>query len=350
MAMGIREIPKDEYAELYKASEFSFLQSPEWAELKKDDGYSPRFFAYEGGAILALSKSYPVLGTQAYIPRPLFVSASGGDKPGDKIDEQLKAAIPAFATEMKKLFGVVLVDMDLPPALLANEEAARNWASRTEAAFSSAGFKAGKTIQPVKTAIVDLTCSEEEWLSLVRKSARERIKAGVNAGASGKISIKRIDPKEEPDELNTIIEKIVMLSEEKFNSRKTGYLNRMVELFGEKAVIWSVRAGDRCEGGSIGILDENQKIYHTIYSAIAREVLREHNAGYLLKLYQWRLGHELGYKWMDMWGVETDPNHPWYGFSQFKLGFGAKIVEYPKQFRLFRSPLFKVAFSLSHSA
>ena len=335
--MDIREIPKEEYVSLFRSSGFSFLQSPEWAELKKDDGYSPRFLAYDGGECLVLTKKYPVIGVQAYIPRPLFFSAD---------DTQLKEVVPLLATELKKLFGVVLIDMDLPPTLLGDEEKAKNWVNQTEAAFSSAAFELGKTIQPGKTAIVDLACSEEEWLGSVRKSAKERIKAGTNADAEGKISIKRIVPRENLDELKTIIEKIVALSEEKFSSRKTGYLNRLVELFGERAVVWSVRSNDRCSGGSIGILDENQKIYHTIYSAIDREVLREHNAGYLLKLYQWRLGHELGYKWMDMWGVETDPNHPWYGFSQFKLGFGAKTVEYPKQFRLFRSAVYRASFNL----
>lgn len=30
----------------------------------------------------------------------------------------------------------------------------------------------------------------------------------------------------------------------------------------------------------------------------------------------------------DFWGVEEDPNHPWYGFSRFKLGFGGTVIKY----------------------
>jgi lipid II:glycine glycyltransferase (peptidoglycan interpeptide bridge formation enzyme) len=36
-----------------------------------------------------------------------------------------------------------------------------------------------------------------------------------------------------------------------------------------------------------------------------------------------------GCKHYDFWGVETDENHPWYGFSKFKLGFGGRIIERP---------------------
>jgi lipid II:glycine glycyltransferase (peptidoglycan interpeptide bridge formation enzyme) len=32
----------------------------------------------------------------------------------------------------------------------------------------------------------------------------------------------------------------------------------------------------------------------------------------------------------DLWGITTsgDPTHPWYGFSEFKRGFGGEVVEY----------------------
>jgi lipid II:glycine glycyltransferase (peptidoglycan interpeptide bridge formation enzyme) len=32
----------------------------------------------------------------------------------------------------------------------------------------------------------------------------------------------------------------------------------------------------------------------------------------------------------DLWGIttSTDPSHPWYGFSEFKRGFGGEVVEY----------------------
>jgi len=35
-----------------------------------------------------------------------------------------------------------------------------------------------------------------------------------------------------------------------------------------------------------------------------------------------------GLRTYDFWGVETDPAHPWHGFSKFKLGFGGEIKKY----------------------
>ncbi len=44
-----------------------------------------------------------------------------------------------------------------------------------------------------------------------------------------------------------------------------------------------------------------------------------------------QLGKEKGCKVFDMWGAANDPNDkndPWYGFTNFKLKFGGKFVEY----------------------
>ena len=41
-------------------------------------------------------------------------------------------------------------------------------------------------------------------------------------------------------------------------------------------------------------------------------------------------GKKMGCKSFDMWGglgPDADPNHPWYGFHRFKLGYGADLVE-----------------------
>lgn len=333
--MELREISKEEYAQLYVGSGFSFLQSPQWGELKRIDGYVPRYFRIDDsgatvGAFMALCKSYPILGLQAYIPRPLFFF----DKQCDFLS--CGACMKDATAILRKMFGVVLIDLDSNGRKEQIEEAA-----------TSSGFElSDKTIQPHKTAMIELSQEEEEWLASCRKSAKERIKAGMKADAAGRIKVTRISLPENGKEIDEVISKVVALSEEKFSARKGGYLKRLIEVFGDLSVVWRVSVGDRCVGGSIGILSEQQKIYHSIYSVIEREALHELNAGYLVKLYQWRLGHELGYKWLDMWGVETDPNHPWYGFSQFKLGFGAKIVEYPGQLRLFRNSLFRASFKL----
>ena len=44
-----------------------------------------------------------------------------------------------------------------------------------------------------------------------------------------------------------------------------------------------------------------------------------------------RLGKKLGLKKFDMWGAlepDADPKDPWFGFHNFKKGYGGKLVEY----------------------
>ena len=44
-----------------------------------------------------------------------------------------------------------------------------------------------------------------------------------------------------------------------------------------------------------------------------------------------QFGKKQGCKLFDLWGTpgsDPSPNDPWFGFHRFKLGFGAKLVEF----------------------
>lgn len=51
-------------------------------------------------------------------------------------------------------------------------------------------------------------------------------------------------------------------------------------------------------------------------------------APYLLHWQAMQDARAAGMEKYDFWGIETDPEHPWHGFSRFKLGFGGEISEY----------------------
>jgi lipid II:glycine glycyltransferase (peptidoglycan interpeptide bridge formation enzyme) len=55
-----------------------------------------------------------------------------------------------------------------------------------------------------------------------------------------------------------------------------------------------------------------------------------------------------GYKYYDLFGVApTDqPNHPWAGITQFKLGFGGSTVEYPGTFERALQPAWYTLYKL----
>ena len=41
-----------------------------------------------------------------------------------------------------------------------------------------------------------------------------------------------------------------------------------------------------------------------------------------------RLGKNLGCEIFDMWGATNKKDHPWWGFTRFKLGYGGELVQY----------------------
>jgi len=64
-----------------------------------------------------------------------------------------------------------------------------------------------------------------------------------------------------------------------------------------------------------------------------------------------RLGKRLECRYFDMWGAANDPNNeedPWYGFTQFKLGFGGKIVECEASWDLILSPIYYRLFNAAN--
>lgn len=314
--MDVLEISKEEYSTLYAKSSLCFLQSPEWGEHKKIDGYLPRYFLVGSdeknsgnGLFMALCKKYPIFGEQAYIPRPRLSSAN----------------IDTIAVALKKRFFITLIDPDL--------------GDLSEVLKTAEGKKyklSEKTIQPRKTAVINLSKTEEEWFASMRKSTRKQVMRGLRCEKAGKICVSAVAGDKEYAEMLGVL---VKQAEGRFHGRRIEYFLNMRRVFADKLEAFSVTCGGKSCGGSVGIVDANAVecgkagVYRALYSGICREALARYSAGYLVKYHQWRFARGAGLKALDLWGVETDPSHPWYGFSQFKLGFGAEVVEYPPQLR-----------------
>ena len=63
-----------------------------------------------------------------------------------------------------------------------------------------------------------------------------------------------------------------------------------------------------------------------------------------------RLGKRLGCKTFDMWGATNDKNDPWWGFTNFKLGYGGELIEYMNSYDfVINKPLY-FAFNLAYNS
>ena len=341
--MNLKEIPKQEYQNLYENSQFSVLQSIEWGEFKRSEGYLPRYFGvYEEnskrlvGGFLALAKSFPVVGEQGYIPRALLAI--------DFNDSEVFGSVLESLRGLHEFFGVVLVDLDVPMGVKNDV-----WLSEVGRQVERLKFGLGKTIQPQKTLIIDLEQGEEEWFARMRKSTRKEMRRSIRLAGGGSKSVQkngvRITVAGNDSDYERVANSIESHASEHYTGRRAWYYLKMRKLFGERALAFKVEVGGKLVGGSVGLVDENQKTYRSLISGVERDVLQKHKAGYLLKHRQWTILREMGLKKLDLWGVETDPEHAWYRFSQFKLGLGGDVVEYPRQLQLFRGPLVKLAYA-----
>lgn len=62
-----------------------------------------------------------------------------------------------------------------------------------------------------------------------------------------------------------------------------------------------------------------------------------------------KLGKKLNCNIFDMWGATNDKNHPYWGFTKFKLGYGGELVEYIDSYDfVINKPVYKI-FNLAYS-
>jgi lipid II:glycine glycyltransferase (peptidoglycan interpeptide bridge formation enzyme) len=149
-------------------------QSRAWAEIRRESGWRPRFLvAEDGGRVLALSRSWPVIGGgSSYLPRgpaPLAGAGNTAD-PGALAARQIAVA-EALAVDG---LDVVAADPEVPAA----ESAFR-------ARIVEAGFRPIEEIQPSRHRIslpLGAHADEEAVFGGIAKSTRQRIRGAERDG------------------------------------------------------------------------------------------------------------------------------------------------------------------------
>jgi lipid II:glycine glycyltransferase (peptidoglycan interpeptide bridge formation enzyme) len=353
--MVFQEIDSSEYRTLYEGSCLSILQSTEWAALKQKDGFTPHYYKISSpeanstapvGAFLILAKSVPVLGDQAYMPRPIFLFDPANADLFKDVFTQLKLLTSNFAA--------IFFDLDIPQNLLQStpansqdsaqqENPLKEWKTKVEKLAEEQGFTLGKTIQPQNSIFVRLDMSEEDWIKSMKRPTRRWVKIAVKNSLEGGVTAEVAKDSQLYSECAAKLEEI---SQGKYSGRKKEYYLRMKDEFKDDILCIALMKDKKCAGATLGVVDHNNSTLRVFYTGNTKEMLREYHAGYLTEYARWHAAKEAGLKWMDLWGYETDPKHPWYGFSVFKEGFGGTIVEYPRQIQVFRNSLVKTAFKL----
>jgi peptidoglycan pentaglycine glycine transferase (the first glycine) len=295
------------------------LQSWGWGELKAEAGWQPLRLALcerSTGRIVAaaqvLCRGAPQMpywcGHLAYIPR------------GPVLDWSHEESCSAFWTALHRLLrrrGALALRLE--PPLLAGTELGERVAHR----LLSSGFRPVRTIQPLRTIIVDLDADEETLLARMKEKWRYNLRLAARRGV-------RVREAQTLEDVRAWYELL------KITAARDGFGIHHYEYYEHAWLILAPRnqldlllaeyEGQLLAGIFVGRMGR-EALY--LYGASSNE-LRQLMPNYLLQWEAMRRARAAGAVRYDLWGIpETEDEHePLAGVYRFKRGWGGEVVRF----------------------
>lgn len=311
MAVTVKEINKKEEWEKFALSkiEANFLHSWNWGEFHKNLGKAVlRVGFYQGENLVGV-----MLCIIEKAKRAIYLTAPGGPLI-DWGDQKLIDIFRKTVIELANEYGCSFIRVR--PQILENE--------KNDNLFARMGFKkAPMHLHAELTRQLDLTKSEDQLLSEMRKTTRYEIKQAI------KLNIKVNTSKNPAD-----IDQFYVLQKEtakrqhfvEFDKR---FLKEQFNVFvkNNQVLLYTSFLGDKKLAQAFVIFYGEEADYHYGASTIDG---RKYPGAYLIQWQAIKEAKKRGMKRYNLWGVspEGETNHRFYGVSVFKRGFGGEDVEY----------------------
>ncbi len=305
-----------------------FLQSWDWGEYQKQNGFEIKRLGVEDGGELKASalliKNKLPFGNYFYCPKgPVFK-----EEIINKKEEIIK-----FFKEIKKQESVIFLRLE-PKFQIPNSK-----------------FQILKTIdiQPSKTIILDLNKTEEELLKEMHQKTRYNIRLAEKKGV--KIREAKITPPfQEPalsvsrmggarggsddfDKFWALMEQTV--KRDGFSLHPKKHYQEMININHKYLKIFLAEfEGKVISAGIFSLFGDTVTYMHGASSNEHRNVM----SPYLLHWHVIKLVKSWGFKKYDFFGIDEKK---WPGVTRFKKGFGGEEINYPGTFDLvFNKPLY----------
>lgn len=190
--------------------------------------------------------------------------------------------------------------------------------------FRKWGFVAGRPLFTKYNFVLDVTPSEEKLLASFKQKTRYNIKVAEKRGVTVEI-----------DNSEAAFERYLQLTEETtkrqgFYAHSGDYHQTMWDTLHPAGIAHLLTAKYEGEIITTWVLFKFGDSLYYPYGASTREH-REVMANNLVMWEAIKLAKKWGLHYLDMWGAlgpEPDSHDPWYGFHNFKSGYGARHVEY----------------------
>ncbi len=287
-----------------------FLQSSAWEKYQKLEGKTTFRLKEKNFEAMAILETTP-LGNYLYCPY--------GPTLNPKIDQKkaLSEALGGLENLAKKQ-KAFFVRIE-PTIALNTPEAPKNTDSLSVSDFKQLGLKKSHDLNPAHTWVVDLTQPEDELLKNMGKSKKRYYRANLKNGTV-------IRQSKDPEEISILTTMLKEVSAKNHFSPQTSSRLKN-QLKSDFSTLYIAEKDGTPLAATLVYDDKDSRFYaHVATSDEGKKI----EAGLALSVQMILDAKKKGAKNFDFWGVTTsqDKNHPWYGFSKYKMSFGGSLVTY----------------------
>ena len=308
--MSIKEITDKARWESFvlQNREATFLHSWNWGEFNKNTGEKIwRVGVFNGDkleAVMLIIKVMAKRGLFLFVPQGPILKVSS-------IKYQVSSIFDELFVFLKKLGKKEKVNFIRISPIFENT-------SENLSIFKSSGFRNAPIhmMHPETTWLLDITKSEDEIFKGMRKTHRNLIR---RAGKEGVEIIQNADEKYLKSFYEIHLETV---RRHKFIPFSYDYIKEEINLFKDDGQIgvFSAKYGGEIISSAVIVFYGNQAFYHHGASSSKYSKIP---ASYLVLWEAIKEAKKREKEIFNFYGiVENKPNHPWFGLSRFKKGFG----------------------------
>ncbi len=304
--MGIETISKDDLNEfLDKNNYLSFLQDFEYGEIEKNLGNEVLRLGFFENDLLGVCQ---LIGYQGKLKKGLVCHHGPVIKDGASKEKTLEALL-SFLKENN--YHRKYHFLRINPI----------WQESEIFDFKKLGFRLAPTYAVSENFWIKEIKSDEEMLKEMNESHRKLVLESL------KKPYLEIEKTNDLNKIDIFLEIYKDLAERKnFVPYSDGFIKKEFEIFSKenKALLFLGKVEGKYYSGALIIFSHSIAFYH-------------HSASYPIKeplnyKIQWEIIQEAkkkGCKFYNFWGIakRETKDHPWYGLTQFKKGFGGKLIK-----------------------
>lgn len=319
--MIVREVLEEEKKQFNQLATHP-LQSWEWGEFRQQTGLKViRLGAFEGKKIKAAYQltvhPLPKINNNVlYFPK------------GPLPDKIMLQALQKLGEEEKAVFikmePNIRENLDVQKFLLDN------------------GCRQGKSLFTPYSFQLDLRSSEEQLLTNMKPKTRYNIRVAQKHGVE---IVEDNSPKAFEEYLHLTAE---TTRRQRFYAHGAEYHRQMWKIMSQSGIAHLFLAKYQKQVLASYVFFVFNKVLYYPYGASTREH-REVMPTYALFWEAIKFGQKMGCQLFDMWGSpgpNPSPHDPWYGFHQFKEGFGGELVKFIGTYDLVINPPFYQLFNI----